>query len=148
MTSPNSGCVWQAGGVCLLAGRYGWQANKNSPQREPCDCVGYDLRQGSCVSDSAAPSPSFYPSFCSLYFTIELNGEMLIAENESRGHSAAVLAEMHISSCLSANVSRATLAHRRITKHIWHYKPNSAYFTAKGTLRRYVCLLESCGATV
>ena len=96
---------------------------------------GTDLRQCACISDSAAPSLSFsIPSFYSLYFPIELNGEMLIGQNYSHDYSATLLAEMHISSCLNANVSHTTLTYRHITKHMWHYKPNSAYFMTKKTI--------------
>ena len=81
-----------------------------------------------------------YPSFSSVYFPIELKGEMLIGENKSHDYSATVLAEMHISSCLNANVSHTTRTCRHITKHNWHYKANSAYFMAKKTIWQYVCL--------
>ena len=66
-----------------------------------------------------------YCSFYSFYFPIYWNGEMLIGVNSSHDYSTTVLAELHISSCLNANVSHTTLTYRHITKHIWHYKPHS-----------------------
>ena len=56
---------------------------------------------------------------------------------------ADVLAEIHFSRRLNANISHATLTNRHITKHIWRYKPNSADCTAL----LYVCL-KSHVATV
>ena len=85
---------------------------------------GTDLRQCSI-------SFFLYHSFYSVYFPIDLNGKMLIGENKSHDYSATVLVEIHITSCLNANVSHTTLTYRHITKHIWHYKPNYVYFTAK-----------------
>ena len=93
---------------------------------------GTDLRQCSCFSDSEATSLSLSISFfLHSIFVIELNGEMLIGENSSHDYSATVHVEIHISSCLNANVSHTILTYRHIKQHIWHYKQNSADFTAK-----------------
>ena len=49
---------------------------------------GTDLRQCSCFSDSVSIFLSLYHAFYSVYFPINLNGEMLIDENESHDYSS------------------------------------------------------------
>ena len=107
--------------LCVTSQFYVWQSQAVLVFQRLCGTISFFL----------------YHSFYSVYFPIELNGEMLIGQNESHDYSDTVLAKMHISSCLNANDSHTTLTYRHITKHIWQYKPNSAYFT-KNTVCQFV----------
>ena len=93
---------------------------------------GTDLRQCSGFSDSVSIFLSFVITlFISFNLPLTWMGRCWLAKTNHMTIQADVVAEIHISCCLNANVSHTTLTYRHITKHICHYKPNSADCTAK-----------------